>query len=338
VKADVNVFFTSGGTESCNSLIHGFISDCSPQHIITTSIEHSAMLAPIALLEKRGWSVTHVAPQSNGVVSVGDILTALRDDTALIAVMAANNETGVVQPLLDIAQGVRRAGYIGVMVSDVTQAVGKSDLNLSELFESGVNGVALSGHKIGALPGVGAVVLAGSRFGVCFPFHSLIEGGQQQQGYRSGTENLHGIVTLGAVCSELSQTASEERARFAALREILWTTLRREIPPVERITPEGPFALSNTLMIRVPGCRGDDLVVALDLLDVAISRGSACNSGKQQGSHVLRAMGVSDDAAREFIRLSLDWDATEESVLLAASKISGAVKQMRAVYSGAKAA
>jgi len=245
---------------------------------------------------------------------------------------------GRFKPILDISREARKSGYVGVIVSDVTQAVGKSPIDLHELFSSGLNGVAISGHKLGALPGIGAVLLAGSKYGVCFPFRSLIEGGLQQQGYRSGTENLAGIVSLGAVCGELSECAAQERKAVGVLRETLWTILRREIPPVVRLTPEAANSLSNTLMIRIPGCRGDDLVVSLDLLGVAISRGSACNSGKQQSSHVLKAMGVADEEAKEVIRLSLDWDATQENIELAASKIAGAVRQMRAVFSGAKAA
>lgn len=325
-RADVQIFFTSGGTESCNALIHGFFQ--APSSVLVSEIEHSAILEPIENLRNLGTEVVKISSTREGYLEPSAFVNALRQDTALVAVMLANNETGAIQPVREIAQALRASGYSGAIVSDISQAVGKSEFSLEELFRAGVNAVAISGHKLGALPGIGAVILAGGSYGVCFQFSPLILGGAQEQGLRSGTENLLGISSLAAALKDLKSNGVEERSKISALRDELWSKLNSSITSIEKLTPQS--SLSNTLLVRFVDCRGDDLVVSLDLLGIAVSRGSACNSGKQKASHVTRAMGLSELEGSEVIRLSLDWDVTSEDIAAAAEKIILAVNRMRA--------
>jgi cysteine desulfurase len=188
----------------------------------------------------------------------------------------------------------------------------------------------LSGHKLGALSGVGAVVLAGAKYGLCLPFTPFLEGGGQELGFRSGTENILGITSLAAVVNELEEIGAEERKRVCALRDKLWARLSGRIAPIIRLTPEN--SLGNTLLLQIPGCRTDDLVVSLDLKQVNTSRGSACSSGRQRPSHVLSAMGLSAAEAKSVLRISLDWTIDEELLEISAHKIESAVTDMRSVY------
>jgi len=327
-RSDVTLFFTSGGTESCNSLVHGFVDQNSTNHageIVTTAIEHSAMLDPIH--NQHGYKVIEVLPDESSIVSVESIIAAVTARTHLVSIMAANNETGAIQPVAEVARALRASGYSGPIVSDFSQAFGKSELTVEELFSAGVSAVAISGHKLGALPGIGAVVLAGASYGLCLPFQPLLLGGGQEGGFRSGSENLLGIASMAEAVSEISKIGSAERARLQGLRDLLWKRLEASLAPVFRITPEN--SLVNTLLLRIPECRSDDLVVSLDLRGVSASRGSACNSGTQRPSHVLAALNFSELASKEVIRFSLDWTVDESMLSKAADEIEGAVFEIR---------
>lgn len=337
-NTDVSLFFTSGGTEACNTLIHGFLPTSSshgltsPGHLVTSQIEHPAMLEPVKLMQGIGWEATYVAPEPSGIVTVSAVLQTMRNDTALVSLMAANNETGALQPVEEIARTLRQNGFRGIIVSDITQAVGKSTVNVLNLFEAGVNAVGLSGHKLGALSGIGAIAFPGKPKGVvdaCYSFSPFLLGGPQENRFRAGTENLPGIITFGAVAEALSKVLFAEVDRISTLREELWEFLSETISGIVRLTPPPGQCLSNTLLIYVPRCRGDDLVVALDHAGVAASTGSACSSGKQEPSHVVRAMGFLGVAGREVIRLSLDWDASRTLVREASEIIREAVFKMR---------
>jgi cysteine desulfurase len=289
---------------------------------VTSSIEHAAVLGELNSLT--GWEVFKIDPESDGIVDPHRFVSAIDGRTALVILMAANNESGAIQPVAEIARELRVRGYSGPIFSDFTQAVGKSGLKLAELFQAGVSAVAISGHKVGALSGIGAVIL--STEGSCFQFSPLLHGGEQEEGFRSGTENLIGALSLRAAMGELTEA---EQNRLRSLRDKLWDRLQRSVAPVKKLTPED--SLCNTLLLQIEGCRGDDLVVALDLMGVNISQGSACSSGKQRVSHVVTAMGLSEKEAKEVVRISLDWSVDEKALTLGAERIEQAVARMREV-------
>jgi len=338
VSTKQKLVFTSGSTEACNLMMLGFLGDAralvhNPASIIVSQIEHPAVLEPAQYLEEMGWKVHRIPPAPDGVVRVADVLSELDPTTALVSLMAANNETGALQPIVQLASALRAVGYRGPIVSDFTQAFGKTRLSVSELFGAGVTAVSISGHKIGAPSGVGALIINEGRTDLCFPLEPMLRGGAQEHGFRAGTENLLGILAWGEVCRGQLETLRADITRKRELRELLWEELRRSVPGIERLTlreKEGEEKiLCNTLLVRFKGCRADDLVVALDLEGVAASSGSACSSGKQSVSHVLTAMGFSHEEAREFVRFSLDWDTGAMDILAAVSIVNKVTSKMR---------
>ena len=331
------LFFTSGGTESCSSLLYGFLPD-TPCHIVSSTIEHPAILETLRHLERRGHRVSWVNPTPSGVIDPVQFCSAVNNDTALCVLMTANNETGAMQPIVETASRLRARKYYGAIVSDYTQAVTKSMLSAATLFDAGVDAIGVSAHKIGSIKGAGAVLLrADANF--CREFSPFLLGGPQEGGLRAGTENVMAIAAFGEVARAVLPRLEKDLKHTRSLRDELWRLLSDSVPGLERITPLDAIAasdtiassLSNTLFIGIAGCRGDDLVVSLDLMGVAASTGSACQSGKQSVSHVMTAMGRSGDSARNVLRLSLDWDATLSSVKDGAERIAKAIHQMRTV-------
>ncbi|MBP9839060.1 MAG: cysteine desulfurase [Proteobacteria bacterium] len=330
--------FTSGATEACNQMILGFLGPLvklglSPGHIVTSAIEHPAVLETVSLLEKSSWKIERVNPNAEGIVDVDAFVSKVTKQTALVSLMAANNETGAIQPVMEISRKLREQGYAGAIVSDFTQVIGKALISLEDYFNAGVNAIAISAHKIGALAGVGALVINESSELTCFSFEPLIRGGSQEMSYRGGTENLFGAMVFAAVSKNLSQTLAEEIARKEELRELLWNGLKNKLPFIKRLTPNNSDtetkSLSNTLLLQVEGCRGDDLVVALDLEGLAVSTGSACSSGKQKISHVVTAMGLNLQQAREVIRISIDWSTNRQEITDSVDIIARIVSKSR---------
>ncbi len=315
------VIFTSGGTEACNHMIYGFLGlpGYGPRkwgHVVTSAVEHFAVLEVLHRLEHAGIEVSRVKPDSAGICEVERILAQVRPSTRLVTLMGANNVSGAVQPVARLAERLRCLGFRGAIVSDMVQGGVHGEVSVEELFNSGVDAVALSAHKFGGPQGVGAVVLSDIVFKQRV-FQPLLLGGAQEQRCRAGTENMLGIIGFAEAAEEVAQDGSKERARKRELRELLWQGLQAGSALVERVSPEdddGSRLLANTLAIRLPGLRADDLLVALDLAGLCVSSGSACASGKQEVSHVFRAMGYVEEEAREILRLSIDWDATEETV------------------------
>lgn len=338
---DASLTFTSGATEACNTMVLGLLGGPAraarhPGHAITTAIEHPAVYEAFDELEANGWTVTRVVPGRDGVVSADELAAAVRPDTALVALMAANNETGAIQPLARTVRLLRANRFGGPIVSDATQCAGRVPFDLGALFRAGLTAAAVSGHKMGAPAGIGALIVAGAYDrDRCFELSPLIRGGRQESATRGGTENLLGAIAFGGVAAALEPRVADEAVRLAKLRDRLAGALIARVPEIVRLTPEGndpdgrPAALPNTFFFRVPGCRGDDLVVGLDLEGVSASVGSACASGKQEPSHVVRAMGLGDDAAREVVRFSLDWDADESLVDRAVEITDRVIARMR---------
>lgn len=348
-RKDQRLFFTSGGTEACNAIVFGLLGPQwalgrHPAHVVTSAIEHPAILEAVSALEHGGWSVTRVLPEPDGRVNPADVAAAITPRTALVSIMTANNETGAIQPVAQCAQLLRARGFAGPITSDFTQAIGKTSVRAADLFAAGVNALAVSGHKLGAPAGVGAVLLATGESSSCFSFSPTLAGGPQENYDRPGTENLFGALAFGAVSREVLATLQHDLAARRLLREQLWSLLQAT-ECVTRLTPmdaaeNGNMELSvaNTLLLMCEGCRGDDLVVALDLAGVAVSTGSACSSGKQGVSHVVTAMGYPPEKAREVVRFSLDWDTCSSDVERTAALFGDVLSKMRQRVQGDSAA
>lgn len=337
-NVNARIIFTAGGTESCNLMHLGFLGGLNafkyPAEIVVSAIEHPAVIEVCRQLEQAGWLVHYVAPAVNGILGVEDFLDVVSDKTSLVSVMAANNETGALQPIAAITEGLRKKGYSGPIVSDCTQAAWKSNISFTELFAKGVNAIALSGHKLGAPAGIGALVIAetSGHKKLCFPFTPLQIGGPQEQRFRAGTENLIGAIAFGAAVEEIADVGLKERESISELREYFWKGLRKIEAQCIRYTPQDTAqALSNTLLVGFPSLRGDDFVVALDLEDVCASTGSACSSGKQDISHVLTAMGLDKVTARSVVRFSLDWNISKEDIDEVLSRIKTVHSRMHKI-------
>jgi len=289
------IVFTSGGTESNNAAIFGAAGD----HTVTTAIEHPSVLEPIAELERRGRAVTIVAPSRDGVVSADAVLAALRDDTRLVAMMLANNETGVIQPVAEVARVCRERGIH--LHCDAVQGAGKIDVDVRAL---GVDTLALSAHKLHAPKGIGALYV---RSGLALERHMF--GGAQERRRRAGTENVPLAAAFG-VAAELAR-ADGWRERMRALRDSLERAL-----PAEEITINGAAVprVPNTSSITFRDADAEGIVIGLDLGGVAVSTGAACSSGRVEPSHVLLAMGLTPDQARSTVRFSLSRFTTEEEI------------------------
>lgn len=332
---EANLVFTSGGTEACNMMLWGFLGEGTGQKVVSSAIEHPAVLEPLRDLEKKSRiELSVVQPDATGIISAEQFASVVTSDTALITLMTANNETGALQPVAELAALLRGQGFFGVIVSDFTQGFGKSTVSVAELFQAGVDAVAVSGHKVGALAGVGALVLNNQSKKRCLLFEPLLRGGPQEGRFRAGTENLLGAVAFGKAATELSEVYERERETISSLRELFWAELKTTIPELVRITPSKESAISNTLAVRFPSVRADDLVVGFDLAGLAASTGAACSSGRVGHSPVLLAMGLSEEMAKEVVRFSLNWDATERQVMEACKIVSEVFQRMSAETNG----
>ncbi len=284
------VLFTSGGTEANNQVLAGVRGSC-----LVSAIEHASVLeaAPDA---------GRLAVDALGRVDLAQLAERLGAGPALVSVMLANNETGVLQPVAEVARLARRTGTL--VHCDAVQAAGKMSLDLAAL---GVDFLTLSAHKLGGPQGVGALVL-----GDGIEPRALLRGGGQERRWRPGTENLPGIVGFGRA-AELALEDRDFARRTGALRDRLEAEIRAPAPAA-RIHGEGALRLPNTSCLGMPGVGNQTQLIALDLAGIAVSTGSACSSGKVGPSHVLAAMGVEPAAAASTIRISLGWASTEEDV------------------------
>jgi cysteine desulfurase NifS len=298
------VVFTGGGSEANNLALKGaaYAREKDGRHIITTTVEHPAVLNACRFLERRGFRVSYADVDAEGRVSVDEIDAALKDDTILVSVMLANNEVGTLQPVDRIAERVRAHG--AWMHTDAVQAVGKVPVDVESL---GVDLLTLSGHKLHGPKGVGALFV---RKGV--ELEPLIHGGGQESGLRGGTENVPAVAGMG-LAAELARFSLEGCDHIAQLRDRLEAGIR-EVFPEARLNGSRDRRLPNTLNLTLPGLRGESLVIALDQWGVALSSGSACKSGDPEPSHALLAMGLSEEEAHCAVRLSLSRDTTEEDI------------------------
>ena len=314
------IVFTSGGTESDNHAIFGIIRSTAgaTKHIITTNIEHEAVLNTCQALEKDGIAVTYLPVNSDGVIKVDQVEEALRPHTALITVMHANNELGSVQPLAQIGKlASQRDIYFH---TDAVQSAGKIPLDVKAL---GVDLLSISAHKLYGPKGIGALYIrGGSRL------QQLLYGGHHQRGFRPGTENVPGIVGLGKAAELARLSLEEDAARVGALRDKLQQGLASHIPDSHVNSANAPRT-PNTTNLTFPGIEGEALVISLDLKGICVSTGAACSSGAVEPSHVLTAIGLPADEARASIRFSLGRHTTESEIAYALEAVPAAVAQLR---------
>jgi cysteine desulfurase len=288
------VIFTSGATEANNAVLHGVLAGARLRHVVTTTIEHPSVEEPLRALERTGVAVTRVAVDRDGRIDPEAIAAALRDGTALVSVILANNETGVLQDAAKLAEVAHARGV--PLHLDATQAVGKIPLDVVALGADLLSGTA---HKLNGPKGAGFLVDR-TRPGLP-PF---VQGGPQERRRRGGTENHAGSVGLGVACALASEELETRRRHVAALRDALWAGLEARLPGVRR-NGSATHVLPNTLNVELPGVAGDVLLEALDLEGVAVSAGAACHSGSIEPSGVLLAMGRSAEQARASLRFSL---------------------------------
>jgi cysteine desulfurase len=312
--------FTSGGTEADNLAIFGSVlANTAPQkHVITTAIEHPAVLNPCRELERSGVSVTYIRPGPDGVVDPGDIRRALRPETVLVSVMHANNETGTLQPIAEIAALTHHAGAL--MHSDGVQATGKIRIDVGAL---GVDLYSISGHKLYAPKGIGALyVKNGTRL------RPIQFGGKHERERRPGTENVPSAVAMGKAAAIAGSALPAECARLEALRDRLETGILAGVPDTG-VNGLGAARIPNTTNLYFDGLEGEALVISLDLKGFAVSSGSACSSGAVEPSHVLLAMGLAPERARASLRFSLGASNNEEQVDALIEAVVGSVAQLR---------
>ena len=301
-----NVVFTSGGTEA-NALalspgLRGG-SGAPLQRLLVSAVEHPSVMAggrfaPVAM--------SRIAVTRSGVVDLSDLRARLASgQPALVSIMAANNETGALQPIHEAVRIVHEAG--GLLHVDAIQALGKIPLDIKEI---GADLLSVSGHKIGGPKGIGALVIAEGLSGV----EPLLRGGGQERGHRAGTENVAGIAGFGAAVKAALAAMEADRPRLEALRSRLEAGLRQTPGGGALIFAEDAPRLPNTTLFTVRGLRAETAVIGFDLEGVAVSSGSACSSGKVQPSHVLEAMGFGPDLAQGAVRLSLGWSTAETDV------------------------
>jgi cysteine desulfurase len=314
------ILFSSGGTEANNTILKGVAAALQGhgRHLVTSQIEHPAVLDTCAYLAHQGYTVTYVPVDEHGVVDPEAVREALTDETILVSIMYANNETGVIQPIADIARLVRQRGIL--MHTDAVQAFGKMPLRVDELE---VDFLSFSGHKLYAPKGIGGWY---ARPGASL--HPLLHGGHQERGIRAGTEHVAGIVALGKACAIAVSDMHQEWERQQQLQQRLEHGIREQIPEVRIQGAEAP-RLPNTTNVAFAGVEGEALLMSLDLQGVALSTGSACSSGSLEPSHVLRAMGVPAAYLYGALRCSLGRGTTLADIAYVLEILPGIVQHTR---------
>lgn len=316
-KRPDEILFTSGATEADNAALLGIVSACVKRahqrgkkdfipHVITSSIEHDAVLAAARILEERGCEVTYLSPDRQGFIEVRALEAALKDSTVLVSIHAANNEIGSLQPIGELAAVTHAAGAL--FHTDAVQALGKIAVDLGEL---GVDAASFSAHKVGGPKGVGALYLKTGT-----PFDPLLVGGGQEYGRRSGTQNVCGAVGFAAACRAVCGLREDEAHRLRALRDRLYGRFA-DIPAVTATVEveQGSFDYApHVVSVCVDGFESETLILRLDMKGFAVSGGSACSSHSLEPSHVLKALGIGSDLALGSLRVSLGRYTTEEDV------------------------
>jgi len=315
------IVFTCSGTEGDNTAIRSALaSQPEKRHLVTTKVEHPAVLNLAKHLEKKGYRLTLLGVDTEGMIDLAELRESLRDDTALVSIMYANNETGTLFPMHEVADLVKSRGIL--FHTDAVQAAGKIPVDVRRL---PVDFLVLSGHKIHGPKGVGALFV---RKGT--PFRPFIIGGHQEKGRRGGTENTPGIIGLGKACEVAMAHMEEENTKVKALRNRLEAGLLTTITD-SRLNGHPTERLPNTVNISFKYVEGEAILLLLDQIGVCASSGSACTSGSLEPSHVLRAMGVPFTYAHGSIRFSLSRFSSDEDVDLVLREFPGIIARLRAI-------
>jgi len=324
-KSPSEIVFTGSGTEADNHAIKGLAelqkSRGEGNHIITSSVEHHAVLHTCQYLEQRGFKVTYLPVDRYGRVDVEQLKSAIRDSTVLISIMHVNNENGTIQPLEKICEiGIEHEIPVH---TDAVQSVGKLDLNVQDI---GVNLLSLSAHKIYAPKGIGVLYIRrGTRLA------NLVHGGSHERNRRAGSENVPAIVGLG-VAAEL---ANKDREEYALHLDKMTQRLRKGLDTnIDKIHYNGhpDHCAPGTLNVSFESVEGESLILRLDMEGICVSTGSACTSGSMEPSHVLAALGLPPRLAQGTVRFSLGRNTTEEEIDTVIEKLPNVIKQMRSLY------
>jgi cysteine desulfurase len=319
------IVFTSCGTESTNAAIHSALQfDRDRQHIVTTRVEHSATLKHCEMLAKRGWEVTWLGVDERGQIDLAELEAAIRPDTAIVTVMWANNETGVLFPIHEIAEIVRAKRTL--FHTDAVQAVGKIPLNLAE---SKINFLSLSGHKLHCPKGVG-VLYVNRRT----KFAPYLIGGGQEHGKRAGTENVASIVGLGKACEVAGAFMEHEATEVRALRDEFEAGILDQVEGAA-VNGDREHRLPNTTNLAFEGVDSEGALMLLDQHGICCSSGSACTTGAVHASHVLKAMGCSDERARASLRFSFSRFNTRAELARALEIVPKVIGKLRRVAAAA---
>lgn len=316
------IFFTSCGSESDNWAIKGIAENLAKRgkkHIVTSVFEHHAVLHTCQYLEKKGFEVTYVPVSDKGLIDPEDVRNAIRDDTALVTIMYANNEIGTIQPIEEIAAICKEKKVI--FHTDAVQALGHVDIDVKK---QGIDMLSLSGHKIHAQKGIGALYV---RKGIVLP--NLIHGGAQERNKRAGTENVPAIVGLGVAIETATKNIAERNAVIVPRRNRLIDGILKL--PYTRLNGDRDKRLPGNLNISIEGIEGESLLLMLDQYGICASSGSACTSGSLDPSHVLLAIGLKHEVAHGSLRLSIEDNVTDEDVDYILEVIPKIVERLRSM-------
>jgi len=316
------IIFTSGGTEADNMAIKGitWANKKRGNHIVTSKIEHHAVLNTCRWLEKQGFKVTYVSVDRYGMIDLDELKRSLTDKTVLVSIMHANNEVGTIEPIQEIARITKERGIY--FHTDAVQTAGKVPIDVKEL---GIDLLSLSGHKLYGPKGVGALYI---RKGV--KILPLIHGGHHERNKRAGTENVPGIVGLGKACEIAAKEMANEEKRLKRLRDRLYKGLNERIDEIV-LNGHPQNRLPGILNICVKYVEGESMLINLDLEGICASSGSACTSGSLEPSHVLLAMGIPPEVSHGSLRFSLGRDTTEEDVDRVIEVLPSIVEKLRAM-------
>ncbi len=318
------ILFTSGGTESNNTILYGIPklqgSHLDQNHIITSSIEHEAILEPCKKLEEKGVKITYLPVDEHGIIDSNDVTNSIAENTVLVSIMFANNEVGTIQPIKEISEICKK--YQIPLHTDAVQAVGKVPINVKEL---GVDALSISSHKINGPKGVGALFIKKG-----LKIVPYITGGGQENGLRSGTENVASIVGFGKACEIAKERLNENISHFQTLHSSMLSKIVKEISHVKLNGHPGK-RIFNNIHLTFLGVQGEDLIIKLDEHGIAASTGSACSVHTQKASHVLKAMDFNHEQITGSLRMSFGYMNTLDEVEQTVEVLKMVVAELRRV-------
>ena len=324
INCDKNeIYFTSGGTESDNTALKGimYLNKNKGKHVITTKIEHHAILNSCKTLEENGFKVTYLNVDKDGIINLEELVNAITEDTVLISVMFANNEIGSIQPIKKIGEIAKEKGII--FHTDAVQACANVRIDVKEM---NIDMLSLSGHKIGAPKGIGALYVNKN-----IEFKNLIDGGHQERDKRAGTENVPGMIGLGEACKIAKKNMETHVNRLKELRDFYFSEIQNQIPDI-KINGSMEHRLPGNSNISFKGINGSELLMNLDEKGICASAGSACSSGSSMPSHVLTAIGLTSEYAEGTLRVTFGDENTKEDVEYLVENLTRIVKDIRNEY------